>query len=188
MLKVNKHQKILLLKYARKSIADYLEIDLRFNKSDLADPIFQKKFGLFVTIHTKENLRGCIGYVSAFKNLLESLKDLSLAAAFKDFRFNPLTVSEFYNIDLEISLLSSLVQVQEVSEIVIGQDGLFISQEDKSGLLLPQVATKYNWDLITFLENTCLKAGLEKNFWKLKDVKIEKFSAQIFAEKELGII
>ena len=50
------------------------------------------------------------------------------------------------------------------------------------GLLLPQVATEHNMDKITFLENTCYKAGLDKEAWKDKDTILEIFSAEIFSE------
>jgi hypothetical protein len=51
-------------------------------------------------------------------------------------------------------------------------------------VLLPQVATENKWDKETFLSYTCLKAGLQKDEWKKKDVKIQIFSAQVFSEKD----
>jgi AMMECR1 domain-containing protein len=42
------------------------------------------------------------------------------------------------------------------------------------------VATEYGWDRKTFLEHTCLKAGLPTNAWMEKDVVISIFSADIF--------
>jgi AMMECR1 domain-containing protein len=47
-------------------------------------------------------------------------------------------------------------------------------------LLLPQVATEYHWDRETFLEHTCLKAGLPRDAWKDKETRIFVFSAEIF--------
>jgi AMMECR1 domain-containing protein len=47
-------------------------------------------------------------------------------------------------------------------------------------LLLPQVATEYNWDRTTFLEQTCLKAGLSKNSYKDKRAQIYKFTVDKF--------
>jgi AMMECR1 domain-containing protein len=49
-----------------------------------------------------------------------------------------------------------------------------------SGLLLPQVATEYGWDRKTFLEYTCLKAGLPKDAWKDEGTIIYVFSAEVF--------
>ena len=52
------------------------------------------------------------------------------------------------------------------------------------GLLLPQVATEYNWDCLTFLKETCCKAGLPSHAWKDEDTKIFTFSADIFGSHE----
>jgi hypothetical protein len=50
-----------------------------------------------------------------------------------------------------------------------------------SGLLLPQVATEYGWDAMTFLDHTCTKAGLSKRCWTSKNVEILTFEGQIFS-------
>jgi hypothetical protein len=50
-----------------------------------------------------------------------------------------------------------------------------------SGLLLPQVATEYNWDAKTFLDHTCEKAGLPGSCWRRKDVEMLTFEGQIFS-------
>jgi uncharacterized protein len=51
------------------------------------------------------------------------------------------------------------------------------------GLLLPQVATEWNWDAETFLAETCAKAGLTSDCWLDKRSKVFKFQAEIFTEK-----
>jgi AMMECR1 domain-containing protein len=50
------------------------------------------------------------------------------------------------------------------------------------GLLPLQVPTERNWDHITFLEQTCRKAGLPLNAWQ-KGALIEAFTAEVFGEK-----
>lgn len=72
--------------------------------------------------------------------------------------------------------------VTNVEEIVVGSDGLIMSQGRNAGLLLPQVASEYRWDRETFLDQTCLKAGLSRDAWRSKDCRIEKFSALVFGE------
>ncbi|MHB8280436.1 MAG: AMMECR1 domain-containing protein, partial [Candidatus Humimicrobiaceae bacterium] len=64
--------------------------------------------------------------------------------------------------------------------------GLFIKKGFYQGLLLPQVATDYNWDRTQFLKETCNKAGLYENSWQKKDCEIYIFSATIFSEEELN--
>ena len=49
------------------------------------------------------------------------------------------------------------------------------------GLLLPQVATEWNWDAEAFLAQTCHKAGLPRDAWK-HGAKIWRFEAEVFGE------
>ena len=50
--------------------------------------------------------------------------------------------------------------------------------------MLPQVATEHGWDRETFLDHTCIKAGLPPGTWKDKETTIELFSAEVFGEGE----
>jgi AmmeMemoRadiSam system protein A len=125
-------------------------------------------------------LRGCIGMIRAAMPLYEVIADMAQAAAFEDPRFTPLNERELKNIEIEISVLSPLVRVESIEEIKVGRDGLMIHLEMHSGLLLPQVPTEHGWDRMTFLEQTCLKAGLPKNSYKDARAEIYRFSADIF--------
>ncbi len=190
MDKLNREQQINLLKLVRKTIYEYLtKNELEESGEDaFSDPIFNEKCGAFVTLHISGALRGCIGYIKGVKTIPETIKDMAIASAFQDPRFSSLSLKEYGKIDIEISVLSPIEEVKGISEIVVGRDGLIITKGAMSGLLLPQVATEQNWDIYKFLENTCYKAGLPGDAWKWDDTKIEKFSAQVFGEKELDLL
>lgn len=191
MIELNKDQQVNLLKLARATIYEYFAdnyFDGRPTEDAFTDPIFREKCGAFVTLHIDGALRGCIGYIKGFKEIPETITDMAKSSAFQDPRFSPLTKNEYDGIDIEISVLSPIVIAQGIEDIVVGRDGLIITNGARSGLLLPQVAVENSWDLNTFLENTCYKAGLPGDAWKWNDTKIEKFSAQVFGEKELGLI
>src|SRR5207247_9012362 len=64
------------------------------------------------------------------------------------------------DLTIEISALDPPFRVADTSRISIGTHGLAVTQGRRRGLLLPQVALDQGWDLRTFLEETCLKAGL----------------------------
>ena len=136
--------------------------------------------GAFVTINKKGSLRGCIGHIKGVKPLYQSVEEMAAAAAFQDPRFPPVTKKELKDLDIEISVLTPFKQITDVSEIEVGKHGIYMERGFHSGLLLPQVATEYNWDRDTFLEHTCRKAGLPPDAWKAKDIKIFIFSADIF--------
>lgn len=140
----------------------------------------KQKRGAFVSLHRKGKLRGCIGYIHAEKPLYKTIKEMALSAAFQDPRFEPLSIDEFEDLNIEISVLTPMKQITDINEIDIGKHGLMIVKDYLSGLLLPQVATEYGWDRETFLAHTCIKACLPERAWKDKDTKIYIFSADIF--------
>jgi len=116
--------------------------------------------------------------------LYAAVAEMAQAAAFEDPRFAPLSEEELPEVDIEISVLSPTREISDLEEIKVGEHGLIVQQGMRKGLLLPQVATEYNWDRTTFLRHTCLKAGLPADAYKDKDTTIKVFSAQVFGEKE----
>jgi AmmeMemoRadiSam system protein B/AmmeMemoRadiSam system protein A len=152
----------------------------QFEAEEPMSRILKEKRGAFVTITIDGMLRGCIGLIRAVKPLYEAVAEMAVAAAFEDPRFMPMTEKELKNVAIEISVLSPLIRVDDPNEIKVGRDGLVIHSEGHSGLLLPQVATEHQWDRTTFLEQTCLKAGLPKQGYKDKGAEIYRFTAEVF--------
>jgi AmmeMemoRadiSam system protein A len=141
--------------------------------------------GAFVTLHEKNGaLRGCVGYTSAIKPLCITVRDTATLAAMRDTRFTPVSVAELANLDYEISVLSPLRRVAEVEQIRIGEHGLLIKNGNREGLLLPQVPVEQDWNLLTFLEQTCAKARLPQECWKDESTDIFSFTAVVFGEHQ----
>ena len=147
--------------------------------------VFKEARGAFVTILKSSQLRGCIGFVLAVRPLAEAVFEMAVAASQRDPRFPPVTASELAQVEIEISVLSPLREVKDFTEIKVGEHGLFIKSNFQSGLLLPQVAEKYNWSREEFLTQTCLKAGLPPAAWRDNDTRIEIFSAQVFTKDDV---
>jgi uncharacterized protein len=145
--------------------------------------LLREKRGVFVTLWLEGELRGCIGFPYPTKPLVEAVQEASICAALKDFRFPPVKEDEISRIEIEISVLTMPKEIKS-DQVKVGIHGLIVSRGNRSGLLLPQVAMDYKWDSKTFLEQTCVKAGLPKNAWK-EDVKIYAFEAQVFSEADL---
>jgi AmmeMemoRadiSam system protein A len=140
----------------------------------------KEKAGAFVTLKSKGELRGCIGYTSAVMPLSDVVEKVAIQSAFHDQRFCGLEKDEWKDIDIEISVISPMRKIDNVEEIEVGVHGIYVEKEGYSGLLLPQVATEYEWDRKMFLEYTCYKAGLPRDAWKSDDIKIYVFSAEVF--------
>lgn len=149
-----------------------------------SDPIFMQKCGIFVTLKKHGDLRGCIGFIQGVEPLGQAIQQMAIAAATQDSRFSPVKLEELDDIELEISVLTPLQDVKDISEIKLGRDGLILQRGAHSGLLLPQVPLEWNWNLDQFLHHLCLKAGLEPGSHKLPDARLQKFSATIYSESE----
>ena len=77
-----------------------------------------------------------------------------------------------------------LKKINDINDIKVGRHGLYVVRGFQSGLLLPQVATEYRWDRLTFLKETCYKAGLPADAWKDEKTEIYTFSAEVFGSRE----
>lgn len=163
---------------ARKIIRSYLE---RGGISDNTEILDRKCGGVFVTLHKKGELRGCIGTVGGVK-LKEGLKRAAIGVI-HDPRFPPLELDELKEVDVEVSVLTPPVRVAEPEkEVVIGRDGIIVQKGGRSGLLLPQVPVEEGWNLGEFLAYGCLKAGLQEGCWRDPGTIIFKFAADVFRE------
>jgi AmmeMemoRadiSam system protein A len=186
---LSKKEQEYLLSIARESIARALvgggggrkSSDRAIAESDLAGALGVRS-GAFVTIRLGGDLRGCIGCIASDLPLVRVVDEVAAKAAIEDPRFPPLTQSEFARAALEVSVLSPLEKVDDVTEIQVGRDGLMIELRGRRGLLLPQVATEYGWDRETFLKHTSRKAGLPVDAWKDPEAKICRFTAEIIEE------
>lgn len=184
---LSREEQVRLLTIARQTIADLCQG--RQSPRPAADlEGLGLPRGAFVTIHKRGQLRGCIGNFEARGTLLGTVCEMAEAAACQDPRFSPVRTAELNDLDLEISVLTPLRPVQSVEEIQVGRHGIYIVSPRGRGVLLPQVATEYGWDRDTFLDHTCLKAGLQPGCWRDPDVTILVFAAQVFGEKELGMV
>jgi AmmeMemoRadiSam system protein B/AmmeMemoRadiSam system protein A len=185
-MELTKEDKIYLLKLAR-SVIDADCRGKKYEAPPAPTPIMKEPRGAFVTLHKGGQLRGCIGYIEAVKPLAATVEEMAHAAAFNDWRFSPVKAEEVPALELEISVLSPIFEITDPSTIVVGTYGLIITRGMNRGLLLPQVASGLGWDRETFLDQTCVKAGLPEGCWKQKGTKIEGFTAEVFSERELGL-
>lgn len=172
-----------LLEVARQSIATVLDRRAPEWRAEDFDEELRRPSGAFVTLRTRDgDLRGCIGSIRAVEPLFKAVASSAISAAFRDPRFFPVERNEFPDLVLEISVMGPIEVVKKADEIEVGRDGLIISRGRFAGLLLPQVATEYGWDRQTFLDQTCLKAGLPRGAWRSDATRIEKFAAEVFGE------
>ncbi len=142
--------------------------------------------GVFVTLHRRGRLRGCIGRVASVEPLAVVVADCAVAAATGDPRFSPLEIAELREVQIEVSVLS-FPQRAAPEQLQPGIHGVIVSQQNRRGVLLPQVAAEHRWSRERFLEETCQKAGLAPDAWQNPDTCIEIFTAQVFSESDVAV-
>ena len=149
--------------------------------TDADDP----RRGAFVSIFCRGELRGCLGRLTSNLPIRRIVFQLAQAVADSDPRFERVTSTELSEIGFEISILTREREVASVDEIEVGRHGLIVEHGTSRGLLLPQVPIEHGWDRDTFLDHTCLKAGLDAAAWR-RGARIFIFEAQVFGERTNG--
>ncbi len=175
------------IKLAREAIERYLREGVKIKASDDLPPVFNDKRGVFVTLNKYDTLRGCIGYPYPVFRLKDAIIDAAISAAVSDYRFPPVRKEELSDIRIELTVLTTprvlRVKPKDLPKhIEVGKHGLIIKKGIYQGLLLPQVATEYNWTAEEFLCETCWKAGLPQDAWLEEGTEVSVFEGQIFKE------
>ncbi len=187
-------EQALLLRIARDALNFYAQEKKRISLSRYTlTAELEAPHGAFVTLRSAGVLRGCIGHTRNIESLARAVRDNTINAAARDPRFTPVSLDELPDIRIEVSALcpgrradSPFIPVDDISEICLGRDGLYLDHAGSKGggLLLPQVPLEQGWDLNTFLEGVSKKAGADPDAWKGDDCQLYRFSAQVFGEPD----
>ena len=186
-----------LLNIAKKAVKTYLETGEQILVPEDCPEELKEKLGVFVTLNKNNQLRGCIGYPEPIESAIQATISVAIAAASEDPRFPQVIPEEYDNLEFEVTVLTKpqLMEIAHPSEylnnIKIGKDGLMIKKGYSKGLLLPQVATENNFDVEnykempklakeTFLEHTCMKAGISADSYLDESCDVYTFQGQIF--------
>lgn len=177
-----------LLRVARESIQHGLEHRHAINvDADAYDKQLLQYGGSFVTLNKNGALRGCIGTLQPYQPLVNDVAEHARAAAFSDPRFPPVSVDEFADIVISVSVLGkpSAINFRDeedlISQLRPSEDGLIIEEGGSRGTFLPSV-----WESLPeprqFLQQLKRKAGLPVDYWS-DSLKISRYTTQSFSEK-----
>lgn len=177
-------QRAVVLSLARSAVEEFLK-----NRQQLSCPpqdFLHIPSAAFVTLKMRNELRGCIGSTHHHYPLGETIVRCAISAATQDPRFPPLTLTEYEQVQFEISILSEFIVIQSIQQIEPGVHGIMVTAGYSRGLLLPQVAVDHNWDRETFFAHVCRKAGLRMCGWPADGSTIVQiFTAEVFGESDL---
>lgn len=152
------------------------------------DPELNRLSGVFVTIRTRGQLRGCIGRFVGDAPLHQLVARMAVAAATHDPRFanNRLRPHELCDCHIDISVLSPLELIAEPLDFQIGTHGIHVRSGQRSGCFLPQVGPDAGWTPEQMLTQCCArKAGLAPDAWRTGGVEVRRFTAEVIEEPEL---
>lgn len=169
-----------LLELARKAIREAV-LRRKIPEVIPRDGIFSKRHGVFITLHVRGCLQGCIGVTEPNESLGEAVVRCAVSAALEDPRFSPMKEPQLEEMSIEISMLSPLEPILPEA-IEIGRHGLLVVKHSNRGLLLPKVATEHGLTREQFLEETCRKAGLPRNAWRDSGTHILGFTCEVFSD------
>lgn len=142
----------------------------------------------FVTLTQHGALRGCVGSLEAERALRADVSANAYAAAFRDSRFAPLTLHEYFYTDIELSLLSSHEPIefaseqQALAELRPGVDGVVFECGVHRSTFLPQVWRELP-ESQAFLAHLKQKAGLPADFWS-DDIKLRRYTVTKWCERD----
>ena len=163
-----------LLKVSRECLEHYFNTGKHFDCSEknLSDNL-KVQTGAFVSIYVRGDLRGCIGRMSSDMPLYKLVQQMTISAANNDSRFKSLNQNELKNTRIELSVLTPMKKIDDISEIELGKHGIYIKEGYHSGTFLPQVAEKTNWTKEEFLGYCSQdKARIGWEGWKTAELYI----------------
>ena len=139
--------------------------------------------GVFVTLRRRadNDLRGCVGIVEPRFPLGDAVRRAAVSAALDDKRFAPVTLAELPSLTVAVSVLGPLAPCA-AEGVEVGRHGVVVRHDERSALLLPQVATEQGWDRETLLRQLCRKAGLPPDAWRKAGCQLFVFETETYSE------
>lgn len=103
-------------------------------------PEMKEKAGVFVSIHKRGNLRGCIGtFEPVTENVAEEIMRNAISSAIDDPRFHPITPNELKDLDYSVDVLTKPEPVESVKQLDPKKYGVIVAAGWQRGLLLPDL-------------------------------------------------
>lgn len=179
-----KAEKQKLLEISRESLFHYLNPGKRPKsiEKDLSESL-KIITGAFVSIYVDKKLRGCIGNLSSDLPLYMLIEQMTISAASQDSRFKSIKSGELDNLEIEISVLTPMKRIYDISEFELGRHGIYIKDGYHSGTFLPQVADNSNWTKEEFLGH-CSKDKARIGWDGWKTAELYTYEAIIIKEKQ----
>jgi len=124
----------------RKTLKEYLKKGKRISPPLEIPERFRERAGVFVSLHKRGRLRGCIGtYLPSQPSIAEEIIENAISAATRDPRFPPVKEEELKDIEISVDILSKPELVNDKEKLNPKKYGVIVSKGWQKGLLLPDL-------------------------------------------------
>ena len=136
------------VKIARSTIEYYVRTGKKISREvatehvagGIIQEVMHEKAGVFVSIHKKGNLRGCIGTIEAVcEDLLDEIIHNAISACSSDPRFNPIEEWELVTLEIKVDRLYPPESIDSIDDLDVKKYGVIVEEGYKRGLLLPNL-------------------------------------------------
>ena len=108
--------------------------------SDLPAEMYHVRAGVFVSLHIRGALRGCIGTISPTRECVaQEIMENAISAATGDPRFEPLQKEELEQLEYSVDVLGEAEYIDSLSQLNVKEYGVIVSADSRRGLLLPDL-------------------------------------------------
>jgi AmmeMemoRadiSam system protein B/AmmeMemoRadiSam system protein A len=125
---------------AKETVETYVREGERPTMPTELTPEMLAKSGVFVSIHKKGELRGCIGtFEPQEESVAEEIITNAISSATRDPRFPPISPDELKDLDYSVDVLTQPELVEDESQLDPRKYGVIVECDWRKGLLLPDL-------------------------------------------------
>jgi AmmeMemoRadiSam system protein A len=129
-----------LVQLARKTIETYVRTGKVIEPPKELTEEMTKRAGVFVSLHKRGQLRGCIGTIEPLRaNVAQEVIQNAISAATRDPRFPPVTPNELADLEISVDVLSEPEPISSMAELDPKVYGVIVESGGRRGLLLPDL-------------------------------------------------
>ncbi|MDI6730987.1 MAG: AmmeMemoRadiSam system protein A [Candidatus Margulisbacteria bacterium] len=129
-----------IVELAKQTIAAYVKEKKVPGLPEKLMPEMAERAGVFVSIHKKGGLRGCIGtFNPTCKNVAEEVIRNAIEASTRDPRFPPISENELADLEISVDVLTVPEPVKSAAELDAQKYGVIVKSGVRRGLLLPDL-------------------------------------------------
>lgn len=126
---------------ARRAIeANVLGLSKPLIDDTLIEDLRVKRGGVFVSLHKKGYLRGCIGTFRPTTDCIaQEILDNAIHACSQDPRFMPVQADELKELQIKVDVLGPIESITTIDHLDVKRYGVIVTSGRRKGLLLPDI-------------------------------------------------